>query len=61
MSENISPTSEAPPCERCGGATFATNRKMRTYDISSGQAVPNDSQHPVWRCFRCSNETPRTG
>jgi hypothetical protein len=60
MSEENSPTDDPPACERCGGNTFATMRRMRTYDISSGQAVPHDSDHPVWRCFRCSGETPRT-
>ena len=57
--EATSPT-DPPACERCGGNMFATKRTMRTYDISSGQAVPHDASYPVWRCFRCAAETPRS-
>jgi hypothetical protein len=38
---------------------FATRRTMRTHDISSGKAVPEDTSHPVWRCMRCAAEVPR--
>ena len=58
---DISATEGAPPCPKCGAATFATTRKMRTHDLDGASPVARDRFHPVWRRMRCSNEVPREG
>ncbi len=60
-STEISATEGAPPCPKCGAATFATTRKMRTHDLDGASAVARDRMHPVWRCMRCTTEIPREG
>lgn len=57
---DISVTTDAPPCPKCGAATFATTRRMRTHILEGATAVPRDHSHPVWRCMRCSNEVMRS-
>lgn len=59
MASDDQPAQAAPACERCGAGTYASTRKMRTHDISTGQAVPRDTVAQVWRCPRCGRETPR--
>jgi hypothetical protein len=58
MSTEATPQ-EAPPCERCGTRTYPTKRKMRMHQIHGGQAYPQDSVVPVWRCPSCGREMPR--
>lgn len=57
---DITATTDAPPCPKCGAATFATNRRMRTHDLDGASAIARDHLHPVWRCMRCANEVPRS-
>ena len=64
MAENetatyISATEGAPPCVKCGAATLATQRKMRTHDLDGASPIARDNTHPVWRCMRCAYEVPR--
>jgi hypothetical protein len=56
---DLSATEGAPPCVKCGAATFATQRKMRTHDLDGASPIARDSTHPVWRCMRCAYEVPR--
>lgn len=50
---------EPPPCERCGTRTYPSRRNMRTHDITTGQAVPQDTVVETWRCPSCGREMPR--
>ncbi len=59
MSETQTPPATPPPCERCGTATFPSRRSMRTHDITTGKAVPQDKVVDTWRCPACGRETPR--
>lgn len=58
-SAEVSALEGAPECPRCGAATFATQRTMRTHDLDGASPVARDREHPVWRCMRCQNEIPR--
>ena len=54
-------TSEAPPpCPKDGITMRPTTRVMRTHDIQSGKAVPEDKTVAVWRCPACGRELPRS-
>lgn len=57
--ESTGATGTPPPCERCGAATFATTRVMKTHGLQAGKAIPHERAVPVWRCMRCSMESPR--
>ena len=60
MTETETTPATPPPCERCGTRTFPSRRNMRTHDITTGQAVPQDKVVDTWRCPSCGRETPRT-
>lgn len=60
MTETETPQATPPPCERCGTRTFPSRRSMRSHDIATGQAVPQDKVVDTWRCPSCGREMPRT-
>lgn len=52
-------TTTPPDCARCGAGTYPTTRQMKSHDITTGRAIPQERAVPVWRCPRCGLEAPR--